>query len=420
MRAAYGELEPAPLATVEELTRELRAGRPVILVDDENRENEGDLILAAEFATEEQLAFMIRHTGGVVCLALDGEIADALDLPPMVEVNTASRSTAFTVSIEAAEGVDTGISAKDRATTIRVAARPGAVPSDLARPGHVFPLRAARGGVLERDGHTEASVELAGLAGLRRAAVISELMSDDGRMLRLPQLRLFAAEHGLKIGTIADLIAYRLTHGSVVKRAATSRLPTPFGEFTVHGYRDSRTGLEHVALTMGGDFGSSPVLSRLHSECLTGDALFSLRCDCGAQLNAALEAIAQEGRGALIYLKQEGRGIGLLNKLRAYELQDAGADTVEANERLGFPADQRDYVAGAAILLDLGVSAVRLMTNNPRKVEELGSLGVSVRERVPLEVGANPSNLRYLSAKRDRLGHALTGVGLDRSKVAAD
>ena len=393
------------LATVAELLDELRAGKPVIVVDDEDRENEGDLIVAAEHVTSETMAFVIRHTGGVVCLAMPNELADRLDLPPMVQHNTARRSTAFTVSIEARDGVDTGISAKDRATTIRTAIRDGAGPEDLSRPGHVFPLRARDGGVLRRAGHTEAAVDLCRLAGLRPAAALSELMHDDGTMMRLPAIQAFAHAHGLKVGTIADLISYRLDRDGFVHRVATARLPTPWAEFAVHGYRDELAGTEHLALTLGDVGDGEPVLVRMHSECLTGDALHSLRCDCGAQRDAALEAIAQAGRGVLVYLRQEGRGIGLLNKLKAYALQDEGADTVEANERLGFPPDLRDYGVGAQILVDLGVKRLRLLTNNPRKVVALQGFCMEVVERVPLHAGENPHNEAYLAAKRAKLGH---------------
>ena len=399
--------DPAPqgLAAVPELLEDLRAGKAIVVVDDEHRENEGDLIVAAEHVTAESLAFVIRHTGGVVCLAMPNEMADRLDLPPMVQHNTARRSTAFTVTIEARDGVDTGISAKDRATTIRTAIRDGATADDLSRPGHVFPLRARDGGVLRRAGHTEAAVDLCRLAGLKPAAALSELMHDDGTMMRLPDILVFAQEHGLKVGTIADLIAYRLERDGFVKHMAEARLPTPWAEFTVHGYRDEVAGTEHVALTLGDVGDGNPVLVRMHSECLTGDALHSLRCDCGAQRDAALKAIADAGRGVLVYLRQEGRGIGLLNKLMAYALQDEGADTVEANERLGFAPDLRDYGVGAQILVDLGVKRLRLLTNNPRKVVALQGFGMEVVERVPLHAGENPYNEAYLATKRAKLGH---------------
>lgn len=393
------------LASVEELLAELRAGRPVIVVDDEDRENEGDLILAAESVTPELLAFTIRNTGGVVCLALTNEAADRLELPPMVSHNTARRSTAFTVSIEARAGVSTGISARDRATTILAATKDGAAAADLARPGHVFPLRARDGGVLRRAGHTEAAVDLARLAGLKPAAALSELMHDDGSMMRLPAILEFAAEHDLKVGTIADLIAYRLERDGFVKRVVSAQLPTAWGEFAIHGYVDEIGGSEHVALTYGEVKGDEPVLVRMHSECLTGDALHSLRCDCGFQRDAALEAIAKAGRGVLVYLRQEGRGIGLINKLKAYALQDGGADTVEANERLGFGADLRDYGIGAQMLVDLGVKRLRLLTNNPRKIRALAGFGLEVVERLPLHAGSNRHNERYLRTKFDKLGH---------------
>jgi len=394
-----------PLASIPELLAELRAGRPVIVVDDEDRENEGDLIFAAEHASAELLGFTIRYTGGIVCLALPNAVADRLAFPPMVQQNTAQRETAFTVSIEAREGISTGISAADRAHTIRLAARPEASAADFARPGHVFPLRARDGGVLRRAGHTEAGVDLMRLAGLRPLAVLSEVMHDDGSMMRLPALRRFAHAHNLKIGTIADLIAYRMQRDTFVERVAEAALPTEFGDYRVVGFRDGLSGAEHLALVMGDVGGGEPVLVRMHSECLTGDALHSLRCDCGFQRDAALQAIAAEGRGVLVYLRQEGRGIGLLNKLRAYALQDAGADTVEANERLGFPADLRDYGVGAQILVSLGVQRIRLLTNNPRKVVGLEGFGLQVVAREPLIVGENPRNARYLETKRAKLGH---------------
>ena len=395
----------AALATVPELLAELRAGRAVVLVDDADRENEGDLVFAAEHATPELLAFTIRHTGGIVCVAMPNDVADRLELPPMVARNTASRETAFTVTIEATEGVSTGISAADRARTIQVVADPRSSATDLARPGHVFPLRARDGGVLRRAGHTEAGVDLCRLAGLGPVAAISEVMHDDGTMMRLPALRAFATEHGLKVGAIADLIAYRLERDGFVERVAEAKLPTPWAEFRVIGYRDALHGTEHVAMVLGDLADGEPALVRMHSECLTGDALHSLRCDCGFQRDAALKAIADAGRGVLVYLRQEGRGIGLLNKLRAYALQDAGADTVEANEQLGFAADLRDYGVGAQVLADLGVKRLRLLTNNPRKVVGLEGFGMEVIERVPLHAGENPYNEAYLATKRAKLGH---------------
>ena len=398
--------EAVAIATVPELLAELRAGRPVIVVDDEDRENEGDLVFAAEHATPELLAFTIRHTGGIVCISMPDDVADRLDLPPMVQRNTARRETAFTVSIEAAEGVSTGISAADRAHTIRLAGQRDAAAADFARPGHVFPLRAKSGGVLRRAGHTEAAVDLARLAGLHPVAALSEVMRDDGEMMRLPELRRFAARHGLKVGTIADLIAYRMARDGFVERVAEARLPTPWARFRVIGYRDTMNDTEHVAMVLGDvTDDDAPVLVRMHSECLTGDALHSLRCDCGFQRDAALKTIADAGRGVLVYLRQEGRGIGLLNKLRAYALQDGGADTVEANEQLGFAADLRDYGVGAQILHELGVRRLRLLTNNPRKVVALEGFGMEVVERVPIHAGENPYNEAYLATKRAKLGH---------------
>jgi len=396
------------LSPIPELIEELRAGRPIILVDDEDRENEGDLVMAAEHMSTEWMAFIIRHTGGVVCLAMSEEWADRLDLPPMVKDNTAPRGTAFTVSIEAREGVTTGISAADRATTVRLAARREATAADFVRPGHVFPLRAQKGGVLRRAGHTEASVDLCRLAGLNPVAAISELMHDDGSMMRLPAILAFAQQHGLKVGAIADLIRYRLEQGDgYVHREAEASLPTRFGTFRVVGYRDTLTQGEHAALVMGDLTGDTPVLVRVHSECLTGDSLHSLRCDCGFQRDLALQLIAQEGRGALVYLRQEGRGIGLINKLKAYALQDQGLDTVEANLALGFPPDLREYGVGAQILRDLGIRRMRLLTNNPRKVRALEGFGLEIVERLPLKGGDNPHNQRYLLTKRERLGHWL-------------
>lgn len=397
----------AALTPIDELLAELRAGRPVIMVDDYNRENEGDIIIPAETATPELIAFTIRYTGGVICLAVSNEIADHLKLPPMVAHNGAPRQTAYTVSIEAKSNVSSGISAKDRCTTIQTAVMPGVTAEDLVRPGHVFPLRARDGGVLRRAGHTEATVDLCRLAGFKAAGAISELMHDDGTMMRLPAILEFSRTHGLKVGAIADLIAYRLDRDTFVKPVAHAKLPTRMADFTIHGFRDELQGNEHIALTLGDVADGKPVVVRMHSECLTGDALGSLRCDCGAQRDAALELIAKEGRGVLVYLRQEGRGIGLLNKLRAYELQDAGADTVEANERLGFAPDLRDYGVGAQILRQLGVRELRLVTNNPRKIAALKGYGLTMVERIPLQVGKNPHNRQYLATKVEKLGHLM-------------
>jgi 3,4-dihydroxy 2-butanone 4-phosphate synthase/GTP cyclohydrolase II len=395
------------LATTQELIEELAQARPIIVVDDEDRENEGDLIMAADHVTPEQMAFTIRHTGGVVCLAMPNSLADHLELPAMVQNNTARLKTAYTVSIEAKHGVTTGISAQDRVTTIRTTVSRGVTAADLTRPGHVFPLRARDRGVLERTGHTEAAVDLCRLAGLSAVGAISELMHDDGTLMRLPAILDFARTHGLRVGTIADLVAYRLRTESFVTHVATARLPTEHGEFDVHGFRDELRAQEHLALSMGDIRDGRPVLVRVHSECLTGDTLGSLRCDCGPQRVAALQRIAAEGRGVLLYLRQEGRGIGLLNKLRAYALQDGGADTVEANTQLGFGADERDYAAGAQILRALGIEQVQLMTNNPHKLAGLTRFGTRVVERVPLLVGGGKHNRRYLATKAEKLGHIL-------------
>ena len=398
--------EPS-FATVEQAMEEFRRGRMVILVDDEDRENEGDLAIAGEMVTPESINFMARFGRGLVCLALTEERCDELDLPPMVRENTSSFGTAFTVSIEARGKTTTGISAADRAATIRTAVEPGTRPEDLLRPGHVFPLRAKRGGVLKRAGQTEASVDLARLAGLLPAAAICEIMNDDGTMARVPDLMRFALQHGLPVLTIAELIRYRLEHETLVRRVASPRLPSRWGELTIHAYRSDLTGEEHVALTLGDLRGKEPVLVRVHSQCLTGDIFGSTRCDCGLQLELALTRIQDAGRGVLIYLLQEGRGIGLLNKLKAYELQDAGHDTVEANERLGFRPDQRDYGVGAQILRDLGVERMRLMTNNPSKYVALSGYGLEIVERVQLEIPPNADSRDYLRTKREKLGHLL-------------
>jgi 3,4-dihydroxy 2-butanone 4-phosphate synthase/GTP cyclohydrolase II len=391
----------------------IRNGESIVVVDDENRENEGDLICAAQFATPEQINFMATEARGLICLAMEGERLDALDLPLMVDRNTDENQTAFTVSVDAGpeNGVTTGISADDRARTIQVAIHPGSRPSDLRRPGHIFPLRARRGGVLKRAGHTEAAVDLARLAGLYPAGVICEIQNPDGSMARLPQLAAYAARHGLRLINIADLIRYRLDTERFVLRQAEAALPSSFGQFRAIGYRNELDGSEHVAIVKGHpERATGPVLVRVHSECLTGDAFGSLRCDCRPQLEAALRMLEQAGEGVVVYLRQEGRGIGLINKLKAYSLQDTGLDTVEANERLGFPADLRNYGVGAQILSDLGVQRLRLITNNPRKIAGLGGYGLQVVDRVPLVMDAGEHNAAYLAAKRSKLGH-LMGEG---------
>ncbi len=396
-----------PFDRVEDAIQDIRDGKLVIVADDEDRENEGDLVCAASAITPELVNFMTVHGRGLICVTLTGERADDLDLPPMTDRNTDPHGTAFTVSVDAAPsfGVTTGISASDRAITIRLMAEETTRPADLRRPGHVFPLRAVPGGVLRRVGQTEASVDLARLAGLPPVGVICEILNADGSMARRPELEAFASEHGLRFITVAQLVSYRLQKERLVRRVATVQLPTPFGEFSLIGYDNTLDGREHVALVKGELAGKDDVLVRMHSECLTGDVFGSMRCDCGEQLHAAMMRIEEEGHGAVIYLRQEGRGMGLHNKLRAYELQEQGRDTVEANLELGFQPDLRDYGIGAQILLDLGLRKIRLLTNNPKKIVGLEGYGLEITGRVPLKVAPGAHNARYLDAKERKLGH---------------
>lgn len=398
--------------TIEHAIAEIGAGRAVIVVDDEDRENEGDLVFAAELASAELVAFTVRYSAGVICAPLTGEDCDRLALPPMLATNEDRKGTAFTVSVDAKRGTTTGISAAERALTIRTLADRSSTPGDLSRPGHVFPLRAREGGVLVRPGHTEAAVDLATLAGLAPAGGICEVVNDDGSMARLPQLQEFAQRHSLALISIADLIAFRRARESQIRKVAEARLPLVQGEFRAVGYQSVVTGRELVAVVHGDIGDGENILTRVHSECLTGDVLGSLRCDCGPQLHAALDAVVAEGRGVVLYIRgHEGRGIGLLDKLRAYELQDGGADTVDANLALGLPADSREYGTGAQVLADLGIHSMRLLTNNPAKRAGLEGYGLKIVERVPLPVSSNPENLRYLTTKRDRMGHELDGLG---------
>ncbi len=396
------------LATVEEAIEEYRQGRFVIILDNEDRENEGDLTIAAQFVTAEHIAFMLRHTSGIICVPMTGERLEELQIPMMVNQNSSRYSTAFTVSVDARYNVTTGVSAHDRAQTIRVLIDPKTRPADLVMPGHVYPLRAREGGVLVRAGHTEAVVDLCRLAGLYPAGVLCELMNRDGSMMRWPQIRRFAQRHRIKVITINQLIRYRMQRERLVERVAEARLPTHYGEFRAIAYRSAVDANEHLALVMGDVSTPEPVLVRVHSQCVTGDVFGSMRCDCGEQVGLALERIAQEGRGVFLYMRQEGRGIGLCNKVRAYSLQDAhGLDTVEANEALGFPPDRRDYGIGMQILVDLGVRRMRLLTNNPAKRAGLEGYGLEIVERVPIQPTVTPYNRRYLEAKRDKLGHLI-------------
>jgi 3,4-dihydroxy 2-butanone 4-phosphate synthase/GTP cyclohydrolase II len=399
-------------ATVEEAIEDIREGKMVVVVDAADRENEGDLTIAAQFATPEAVNFMAKEGRGLICLCLTGERVDELGLRMMTEHNETPYGTAFTVSIEAREGISTGISAHDRAHTIQVAIDAAKGPQDIVQPGHVFPLRAKQGGVLQRAGQTEAAVDLARLAGLTAAGVICEVMKDDGTMARVPDLVDFCAKHGLKLVTIADLIEYRRRHEKLIERQVTVRMPTVYGEFAATLFRETLTGKQHIALVKGDLKDAQDVLVRVHSECLTGDVFHSLRCDCGDQLDAALQLIAAEPRGVLLYMAQEGRGIGLLNKLKAYELQESGLDTVDANLALGFAADEREWGIGNQILAELGLTTIRLLTNNPKKVSGLEAYGLKVTEQVAIEVPPNEENRRYLAAKRDKLGHRLHHQGL--------
>jgi len=412
----------APFATIEEAIEDIRQGKMVIVCDDENRENEGDLVQAAQFVTPEAVNFMAKEGRGLICLTLTPERCDELGLDLMAAKNEDPLKTAFTVSIDAREGVTTGISPAERAHTIQMAISPDSGPNDFTHGGHVFPLKAKAGGVLERVGHTEASIDLARLAGLNPSGVICEIVADDGHMARVPDLVDYCQRHGLKMVTIADLVAYRRRTEKLVERVVATKLPTAFGDFVAVGYRSLVDNKHHVALVKGEVEGAEDVLVRVHSECLTGDVFHSLRCDCGEQLESALAMIEGDGSGVLLYLSQEGRGIGLLNKLRAYKLQEEGLDTVDANLRLGLPADLRDYGIGAQILVDLGLTSIRILTNNPKKISGLAGYGLSVTDQVPIEQVPNPHNEAYLDAKREKLGHTLhhQGLALDEEMIRSE
>ncbi|NDC26250.1 MAG: bifunctional 3,4-dihydroxy-2-butanone-4-phosphate synthase/GTP cyclohydrolase II [Actinobacteria bacterium] len=403
------------MAPIEDVVAAIGRGEMVVMVDDEDRENEGDLIMAAQFATPEKIAFIVRHTSGVVVAPLTGERCDDLRLPLMVDHNTESHRTAFTVSVDLLEGTTTGISAADRAATLRALADPTVTHSAFARPGHIFPLRAREGGVLKRAGHTEAAVDLARMAGCEPAGIICEIQNDDGTMARLPELRVFAKQHNLLLSSIADLIDYRRTHERLVERMGEASVPTEWGGFTCVAYRSTIDGIEHLAFVKGNVADGTPVLTRVHSECLTGDVFGSRRCDCGPQLASAMRQIEEEGRGVVVYLRgHEGRGIGIAHKIRAYSLQDEGYDTVDANTKLGLPVDSREYGIGAQILADLGAKELRLMTNNPAKYGGIAGYGLSIVERVPLSIEPTPENAAYLQTKRDRMGHVF-----DQSDITA-
>jgi 3,4-dihydroxy 2-butanone 4-phosphate synthase/GTP cyclohydrolase II len=405
-------MSQSPFADIGDAIDDIRSGRMVVVCDDEDRENEGDLTIAADFATPEAINFMAREGRGLICLALTPERCDQLGLALMAAKNESMFETAFTVSVDARDGITTGISAADRARTVQVAIDPDSRPSDLVQPGHIFPLKAKPGGVLERTGQTEAAVDLARLAGLTPAGVICEVMNDDGTMARVPDLVKYCRRHQLKMVTVADLIAYRRQHETLIERVAEATMPTAFGDFDIIGYRSLADGKHHVALVKGDLSGATDVTVRMHSECLTGDTFHSLRCDCGEQLDASLAAIEEEGRGVVVYLAQEGRGIGLLNKIKAYTLQEEGFDTVDANLQLGLPVDLRHYGVGAQILLDLGLSTIRLLTNNPKKIIGLQGYGLTVTEQIPITVTPNPHNAGYLRAKAHRLGHVIHHQGL--------